>query len=250
MSPMLDSRTRFAASAEHYQQHRPSYPDALVDWVIDTTGQRPPARVVDVGCGTGIATRLFAARGYHMVGVDPNREMLAFAQAKGGARYLCAEAASTALRARSVDLVLAAQCFHWFDTAPTLRELARVLQPDGWCAVFWNLRAQSPVMDDYDGLIRTFSSEYDVLVQQEAAPSALRAAAGVVACRETELPNAQTLDREGLFGRAYSSSCVTHGVTDRAGFERGLSALFERHQSGGRVELRYRTVCLCFQIQA
>jgi SAM-dependent methyltransferase len=245
---MLDFRSRFAASAEHYDRHRPSYPAALVDWIIASTGRQPPARVADVGCGTGIATRLFADRGFEAIGIDPSEEMLAVARGAGGARYVRAEAAATSLASGTVDLVIAAQCFHWFAIVPTLLELRRILRPDGWCAAFWNLRGATPFMQGYYDLIRTHSSEFEVLERQEAAPAALRVAKGVESCLEAEFANRQSLDHAGLLGRAYSSSCVKHGVQDKAAFEDGLSELFFRHQTGGRVELRYRTVALCWKV--
>ena len=241
---MLETRTRYAASAEHYQRHRPSYPDSLVDWVLATAGLTAPARIADLGCGTGIATRLFAARGPRLIGIDPSLEMLRFAHAAGGAQYLSGHASATSLASACVDLVLAAQCFHWFDTAPTLAEIRRILRPGGWSAAFWNLRARTAVVAEYDALVRAHSTEYAVLEKQEAAPADLRQAVSGV--REAEFANAQSLDRAGLLGRAYSSSCVKNGVRDPAAFERALDALFERHQRSGRVELRYRTVALCW----
>lgn len=243
---VLDPRQRFDAAAEQYDRHRPSYPAAAIDWIVATAGLQPGARVVDMGCGTGIATRLFAGRGLATVGIDPSEEMLAFARRNGGALYLRAEAVATGLASSSVDLVSAAQCFHWFDLGPALAEFRRVLRPGGWCAAFWNLRAATAFSDEYDALLRAGTSQYDVMQRQEAAPAALRAFVGAENCREAEFPNAQALDLEGLRGRAYSSSCVTHGVRDRDAFDRALRWLFDRHQEGGRVDLPYRTVVLCW----
>src|SRR5204862_430554 len=112
LMPSSETRTRYAGAAQHYDRSRPSYPAALIDWIIAGT-HAPPARVADIGCGTGIATRLFAARGFDVVGVDPSEEMLAFAHRAGMARYVCAHAAATSLASGSIDLVVAAQCFHW-----------------------------------------------------------------------------------------------------------------------------------------
>src|SRR4051794_5837957 len=79
---VLDPKERFSATAAIYGQYRPSYPAELFDWLERVTGIVPPARIADVGCGTGIATRQLAARGYDVVGVDPNEDMLARARAE------------------------------------------------------------------------------------------------------------------------------------------------------------------------
>jgi SAM-dependent methyltransferase len=246
---MLEPSRRYDTAAEAYSRYRPSSPSALLDWILATTGRQPPARVADVGCGTGIATRLFAERGLAAVGIDHNEPMLSFAARAGGARYLRAGSTATALASGSVDLVVAAQCFHWFDAAPTLQEFARILRPGGWCTAFWNLAASTPFLDEYDRVLRahTPACEYEILLKQNAAPAVLRAAPGVSRCQEAEFPNSQALDRDGLLGRAYSSSCVRHGVRNPAAFERALTMTFNRHQRDGVVELRYRTVGLCWQ---
>ena len=245
---MIDPRERFSAAADLYHRYRPSYPDALLDWIEQTTALRPPARVADVGCGTGISSRLLAARGFEVTGVDPNEAMLAHARAAGGARYRPGTASETGLADASIDLVTVAQAFHWFEVPVALAEFRRVLTGPGWCAAFWNLRRSSPFMDDYDRLLRAHSSEYEVLLKPEPTLRAILRAEVVMEPREVEFPNRQRLDREGLFGRAYSSSYVLHGVADPEAFDRALGELFERHQSAGTVEFPYRTVAVCFRL--
>src|SRR5262245_19448110 len=101
----VDPRERFTQTADRYDRYRPSYPGALIDWIIKTAGLSPGAPVADIGCGTGISSRLFAAQGYEVIGIDPNQETLSRArQAGGGARYLCGEASATGLGAAEVDL--------------------------------------------------------------------------------------------------------------------------------------------------
>jgi SAM-dependent methyltransferase len=246
---MIDSRERFSAAADLYHRYRPSYPDALFGWIEQTTGLRPPARVADVGCGTGISSRLLAARGFEVIGVDPNEAMLAHARAAGGARYCQGSASETGLANESIDLVTVAQAFHWFDVPVALAEFRRVLRSPGWCAAFWNLRRPSPFMDDYDRLLRAHSREYEVLLKPEPTLQAIVKAEGVADTSESEFPNRQLLDREGVFGRAHSSSYVVHGVADPAAFDRALGELFDRHQSGGTVEFPYRTVAVCCRLR-
>jgi SAM-dependent methyltransferase len=243
-----DARERFTGAAGLYERHRPSYPAALIDWIGEATGVRPPAPVADLGCGTGISTRLLAERGYDVVGIDPNEAMLEKARAAGGARYQRGEAAATGLPDGSVDLVTVAQAFHWFELAPTFRELRRVLRPAGWCAAFWNVRASSPFMDAYDALLRSRSTEYAVLESHGLTIEALAASAEAADPRQGRFPNLQEFDWEGLHGRAWSSSYVLHGVADREGFDRELRGLFDTYRVDGKVAYLYNAVGLCFRL--
>lgn len=244
-----DPRRRFSAVADLYHRHRPSYPPETVDWILGTAGLTPPATIADIGCGTGISARLFAERGFDVVGVDPNEEMLAKARGGGGARYVRGEAAATGLADGSVDLAIAAQAFHWFDIEATLAELARILRPGRWSAAFWNVRAlEGAFMEEYDALLRQWSREYAVVESHEETGRRLKTHAGVLDPREAAFANVQRLDRDGFFGRVASSSYVIHGVDDRPGFDRALGELFDRHQAGGLVALRYDTVAVAWRL--
>jgi SAM-dependent methyltransferase len=245
---MMDSTRRFSETAQDYKRHRPSYPPELVDWILAETELPSSARVADIGCGTGICARLFAARGFDVIGVEPNAEMRAEAIA-AGVRCVQGEAARSGLPDRSVDLVLAAQAFHWFDVPAALAEFGRICRPPGWCAAVWNVRSGSPLMDEYERLLRQASQDYPKVRSPADAVADLRAALPSSALREWELPSGQTLDREGFFGRVWSSSFVVHGVADREAFDRALAALFDRYQQDGRVDFRYRTVAFLWQLQ-
>ncbi|MFO0751366.1 MAG: class I SAM-dependent methyltransferase [Myxococcota bacterium] len=240
---------RFTATAEGYARHRPSYPAELVDWVIATAALPAGAAVVDLGCGTGIATRLFAARGFDVLGVDPNEAMLAEARraatdadglgsAQASARYQRGEAIASGLADASADLVIAAQAFHWFELAPTMAELRRVLRPGGWACAFWNVRRASPFTTAYEALLKGIG-DYGKTPKPGPTIAAIEAFPGVADLRAFELPASQRLDRPGLSGRARSSSYVAHGVRDEAAFEAALDDLFARFAERGAVSLTY-----------
>src|SRR5690606_4672034 len=105
--------------------------------------------LVDVGCGTGISTRLFAARGVRVLGIEPNADMrrqAAQTPPPGGGsppEYRAGTAEATGLPAGCARAILAAQAFHWFDPDGALREFRRILEPGGWVALMANERDES-----------------------------------------------------------------------------------------------------------
>lgn len=243
-----DPRQRFSSAAQGYAAFRPDYPVTLVDWLVETSGVRAGARVADVGCGSGLLTRMLAVRGLDVVGIDPSEPMLAEARTRGGAVYRQGEAAATGLEAGSVALVTVAQAFHWFPVGPALDEFARVLRRDGWVAAVYNLRAASPFMDEYHALLQRFSSQYGTVESWQTTLDALAAHPRTRDHARFETQHAQLFDWEGLHGRAWSSSYVFRGVADRDGFDTALRALFEAHARGGVLPFPYRSVALLFRI--
>jgi SAM-dependent methyltransferase len=244
---MKDPRARFSDTVDNYEKYRPSYPGSLVTWILEPFEGRAP-RILDLGCGTGITTRLFAPHAKTIVGVDPNEDMLERARARGGADFRKGESTRTGIDEASIDLVIAGQAFHWFDLDPTFDELARILAPGGWCAAFWNLRAESPFLDAYEALLLRSSKEYRELSQGPNTYDALLKSKRLVHLREGSFANEQRFDREGLFGRAYSSSYVVHGIEDRAKFDGELEEIFVRFQENGGVTFTYRCMVVMGQL--
>lgn len=246
---LFDPKERFSATVAAYDAHRPSYPAELVDWVLASSGAKAGDAVADVGCGTGISTRLFAARGLDVVGVEPNDGMRAAAEAHGAARYRKGDSAATGLSAGGVALVIAAQAFHWFDVAPALAEFRRILRPGGWCAAFWNDRTmETAFLRGYDALLREFSSEYKEVRTKAATLEAIRTAAGVTSWTPARFPNSQSMDRDAFLGRVYSSSYVVHGVARQDEFRAAVESLFAEHAKAGQVEFRYLTEAACWRL--
>src|SRR5258708_26198936 len=82
MKPLARERSKlFDREAERYDRYRPTYPDALID---DLLGPKPEGLdVLDVGCGTGIASRPMAQRGTKVLGVDVAPRMAEIARSHG-----------------------------------------------------------------------------------------------------------------------------------------------------------------------
>ena len=127
----------FGEEAAAYERGRPSYPPEAIDWLLS-----PDARdVLDLGAGTGKLTIRLVERGLHVVAVDPIPEMLELLSASlPDTTALLGTAEEIPLPDDSVDSVLVAQAWHWFDPERAVKEVARVLRPGGRLGLVWNTR--------------------------------------------------------------------------------------------------------------
>jgi len=247
----MDSRDRFSAAADDYAKYRPDYPDTVVRACAEYAGLRPGAHVVDIGCGTGISSRLFARHGYLVTGIEPNEPMLAKAVAAGQAEYLPGEAARTGLPDGCADLVACAQALHWLNMDECAPEWRRIMKPGAACAAFWNYRRDDGWQAEYEAMLGKWSSEYPEVQKAtgkgEDNSGWVKASALCTQVAEHNFTNSQRMDWDALLGRANSSSYVIHGIEDRPGFEKALRALFDKHAAGGHVEFLYRTYVLLWR---
>jgi SAM-dependent methyltransferase len=135
-------RLSFGGVAELYDRSRPSYPQALVDGVLEFARAGAGDRALEVGAGTGKATVLFAERGLSVVALEPSAEMAAVARrncaAYGQVTIEQTEFERWQADGRRFGLVFSGQAWHWI--APDVRYAAArsALEPGGALAVFWN----------------------------------------------------------------------------------------------------------------
>ncbi|MEV7772875.1 methyltransferase domain-containing protein [Kitasatospora sp. NPDC086791] len=131
----------FGAVADEYHRARPGYPDGLFDAVERLWGRGlRGSRVLDVGAGTGIATRLLAARGADVVAVEPSAGMAArFVASSPALPLVRGTGDDLPFRDDSADLITYAQAFHWTRPERSVPEAVRVLRPGGAIATWWNV---------------------------------------------------------------------------------------------------------------
>lgn len=241
-----DPRTRFTDRVADYVRHRPDYPAAVLA-ALREAGLGEGAVVADVGSGTGIFSELLLRSGAEVHAVEPNEAMRGAAEAMLGDnprfRSVAGSAEATGLAGASVDLVTAAQAFHWFDHAAARAEFRRILRPGGAVALIWNNRRErsTPFLAAYEELLQRFGTDYAAVSHRQIDPERLAGFFGARA-EPTIFPHAQELDREGLRGRLLSSSYTPReGDPARAPMLRALDEIFDRHQQDGRVRIEYDT---------
>ena len=248
MSATPDPKQRFAGRVESYVKHRPSYPRAVIHLLQAECGLTDASVVADVGSGTGILSRLFLDNGNRVFGVEPNPEMRAAVEEILGdqTRFTSVEgsAEDTTLPNHSVDFVVAGQAFHWFDAERTREEFARVLGPEGWAVLVWNLRRKdaTPFLAAYEQLLQTYRTdrgEIEIWRQDAEMADSLF---GPGSFERATFDNEQVLDLDGLKGRLLSVSYVP--ARDEPGSEamlREAERIFSEHQTNGTVTIEYDT---------
>ncbi len=135
------ARTGYNQQADVYASVRPSYHPALVERFIDryATGV-----VADVGAGTGIFTSQLVEAGCVPIAIEPVASMRhAITVEHPTVTVVDGTAEDTGLDDSSVDTVVAAQAFHWFDHDAALAEIERILRPEGFVVCVWNVRDET-----------------------------------------------------------------------------------------------------------
>lgn len=242
-----DPLSRFSDRVEHYVRHRPGYPDAVIDTLVDRDFLFPGAVVADVGSGTGLLSRPFLARGHPVIGVEPNAAMRA-----AGERALSefpefvsvdGSAEATGLAPNAVDLVVAGQAFHWFDVPGARDEFRRILRPRGAVALIWNSRRRDGGFHTaYEALIARHGTDYSAVNHDDLGAGVFAAFFGHPDWEERKLRNSQRLDHDGLRGRLLSCSYApAEGEPGHREMLDDLAAVFDEHQEEGFVTLRYDT---------
>lgn len=189
----------FAGVADAYDRARPSYPEEAARWL---TGDGS-LTVLELGAGTGKLTEVLVAGGHRVIATDPLPEMLAklrsrvvpFAVGVSGAEAIPAPT-------RSIDVVVCAQAFHWFDHAKALPEIARVLRPGGRLSVVWNQRDEG--IPWVRKLSRIIGSEHSA--EELIAPIEESSLYGEI--ESAQFRTWQDLNRDGLLDLVRSRSYI------------------------------------------
>lgn len=132
-------RLVFGEVAEDYERNRPEYPDALIDELVGITGVGSGDPVLEIGAGTGKATRRLVARGLHVTALEPDAAMAAVAGRQVPvATFVVTGFEDWPLVPGHFAVVVAAQSWHWVDHEIGPRKAAEALRPGGWITLMWN----------------------------------------------------------------------------------------------------------------
>ena len=242
----MDNTQRFSNKVENYVKYRPHYPAAIVTYLQERFGFTSGA-IADVGAGTGILTKLFLDAGYKVYAVEPNEPMLAKAitllNDYPGFTAVAGTAENTTLANNSVDAVMAAQAFHWFDAEKSKAEFTRILKANGLVLLVWNERRIASAFEkEYEELINRHGKDYVQVKHRNIEVSDLAAFFAPAPMELKEFSNQQVFDFEGFKGRLLSSSYMP--VPTDPGYDDMITALqelFNKYQQAGTITITYDT---------
>lgn len=238
----------FSAKVADYSASRPNYPAALFDVFRNTCKLSAGDVVADIGAGTGLLTKGLLQQGFRVVAVEPNASMREacdrLLRRFQGYRSVDGRAEDLPLEASSVDLITAAQAFHWFEIDKAKPEFLRVLRPNGKVALIWNDRVfEDPLHMAIDGVFAQFGGTKRAALAAHEKRGDVPKFFGTTVPFEFTWPHEQSLDQTGLESLVFSRSYIPERNSP-AGREisHRLGRIFKDQARTGFVAVRYTTV--------
>lgn len=238
---------RFNHRADNYDKYRPGYPQALLDFMYEHNSLGKQSLVVELGAGTGILTEELVKWPCTIVAIEPNNEMRKKAVQTLQTFRNCilkdTTAEQTGLVDHSVDFIICAQSFHWFNITETKKEFERILKDKGKVAVIWNIRSAETLFEkEYEDFILEFSIDYKEVKNRELRGNNLGGFFRPNSLAEHLFIYDTYLTFEQLFGRTLSYSYMPnedHARTPEMKIK--LQTLFDKYATKGIISLSYKT---------
>src|SRR5690606_101812 len=237
--------SRFSNRVENYVRYRPGYPAAMMEFFQEELDVGPASTVADIGSGTGLSSRPFVELGCRVYGIEPNAAMRDAAEKflKGFQNFVSVDGTSenTTLPNDSVDMVIAAQAFHWFDPEPTGREFKRILRSGGFAALIWNERQldTTDFLREYEQLLLKYGRDY-AKVRHENVSEEMLLGFFNAGFERVSFPNEQVFDLAGIRGRLLSSTYMPdENYPSYGAMIDELALLFAKHAENDRIKVFY-----------
>ena len=227
-----------------YEGARPEFPGSAIDWLCEQLRITSSTRLLDLAAGTGRSTRPLYEHTHEIVAVEPVPEMREVLRgALPAIEVLDGTAEQIPLPDASVDVVVVAQAFHWFDAERALAEISRVLRPDGMLGLAWHSPDRSdPLQEAFRAIVEQNRNGAPIHLSHDA-DRYVRAGA-LIKVAETEIRDVHAYDADRLVALALSTShfASLDGPRQAVG-EREIRALVG---PSGTIELPYEVELSAF----
>jgi ubiquinone/menaquinone biosynthesis C-methylase UbiE len=253
----IEQRKKWYSSvAEAYNQARPRYPQAIIHRTIELAKIAPEARMLEVGCGPGIATVAFAELGFSMVCLEPSQEACQLAR-QNCHQYANIQIHNTTfeeweLETQKFDAVLAATSFHWIPANIGYPKAASALKDNGCLILLWNmlLEPRYEVYQELQQVYQKYAPSLAMYEGREKQKEHLRGFAEIVSdsgkfqdlvSEDVECKVIYNTDDYLTLLSTYSQ-CISLDSQMREDLFAGLREKIEE-KFAGRLELTYLSAC-------
>ena len=244
----MDFKQRFSSRVENYIKYRPGYPEEIIATLQLEIGLMPNDVVADIGSGTGLSAKLFLEHGNTVYGVEPNEPMRkaaeGFLHEFPDFHSIHGSSEASNLKDNSIDLIVCAQAFHWFDRAKTKQEFQRIAASGAHLCLIWNDgKATEPFQQDYEQLIQDFAIDYHEISHRNITSDIISDFYAPNKFQKFLLNYEQHFNLEGLIGRIISSSYMPN--EDHLNFpqlKNAIVSLFNKYEQNGFVTFAYNTL--------
>ncbi len=238
----MENTEKFTGKADVYAKYRPGYPAELFEHLYQKYSLNASSVIADIGSGTGIFTRELLKSGMKVKAVEPNADMRLMAEKQLNScpnfESVNGSAEHTTLSDGSIDLVTAAQAFHWFDPCLFRKECTRILKKGRFVVLVWNHRVDSaPLMEENAEVCRKFCADFHGFSGSRTRdPAPFRVFFRSGRYEELAFPHDLPLDLDAFVGRNLSASYAPQRGSERYSlFIEALAELFGKYERGGRV---------------
>jgi SAM-dependent methyltransferase len=193
----------FGESARLFNEvRRNHYAAGLLDEIARIFGPPAGQRLIDLGCGTGIGTRHLSDRGFDVVGVDPDRDMIDEARSLGGAAgYDVMSAGRLYFCDGTFHGATAFSAFQFFCDDKSVREIGRVLRPGG-CFVVVNRSNRGPLQQLIAEVVRHHTGLAVTDPREGYQPASILRNGGFVRIEERRRESIERLSAEAAISYA------------------------------------------------
>ena len=244
----MDSTIKFDGLANLYEDGRPEYPTILIEKLYTDYGFKSTSIIADIGAGTGKFSKLLLEKGSKVFCVEPNKDMRNELVNKLN-KYkklhaINGTAGNTTLDTSSVDFIISAQAFHWFNVHEFKRECKRILKLEGRVALVWNVREmESPLNQECFQIYKQYCQNFvgfngGIKRDDERIKEFFD-----MHYKRMEFPNPLFFDQKGFIKRCISGS-YSLKKTDQNYFEyiAALENVFDKYSNNGQLVMENKTV--------
>ena len=251
----MDYKQRFSDRVENYIKYRPGYPDEIIPTLQLEIGLMADDIIADIGSGTGLSAKLFLENGNTVYGVEPNEPMRKAAEGLlseyENFHSIHGSSESTNLKDNSIDLIVCAQAFHWFDRQKTKQEFHRIANNGAHLCLIWNDRKETePFQIDYEKLIQEFAIDYNEISHRNITQDIIEDFYAPNKFKKFILNYEQHFDLDGLIGRIISSSYMPNqNDVNFPQLKSAIVSLFDKYKQNEIVTFAYNTIIFLGKIK-